>query len=389
MSYDSRLKFSSFDELRVVQRTNIFQIKSIYGVSKLRDVTTGNVTQAGGEFVLSNAGDGDTTILDTAERCPYEAGFSGEGGIGVRFPAKPPAGVTISWGIIGNLDGWAFRLTENGIYRVVLRDGVESTLVQLGAWNEDGTEILLKGGTVGSFKPSDGYNYQLEYSWYAYGPTFYSFQLRSQSRSSAQWIEEIGRSRPEGEPSVTDPQQPLRVQITSEAGADPYTMYVGGRQFSILGPYEPISRKTVIENTVSVDDDAWVPVMAVRRKAITPYALTQIESIFLRFEGALKVLIVLNPTLPSPNYVAVPDYDDNETLLEVDFTPCTTFGSDGGTLLNYLQLDSGSKNAPGSDRRLLERLPMIEQQPFVIYLRRFTGNKNIDVDAFIGFTEEY
>lgn len=384
-----RLTFNFYDEIRTAQRTPILNQKSIYGVDPLRDIATPNVSTANGEYVLACAGDGDVAQLDTAERCPYASGQVGEGGAGVRMASKPPAGYQVDFGIFGDDDGYFNRYTEDGLYAIVLRNGVENDPVLLGTWGENDRIDLENSSYLRYFRPLGGSIYQWAFAWYAYGPTEYDVQLARPDDRTGKWMATLGRTRPDGETSVADPQQPIRIRVTSEAGTGPYTVYAGGRQYSIVGPYEPIYRNTVVEAAVTgVDDQAWYPAFSIRRKSITPYALTRLRNLFIRATGDVRVFVELNSTIGTPsNFGDIPLFAPDRTLLEVYLNPDATQGT--GRAVNLIPFDGGTQsNSSGGTSR--EPLPLIEDQNMTFYVRRFPGETTgIAVNVTADFAEFY
>lgn len=380
--------FDYFDELRTVSRTNIFQIKSIYGVSAIRDLTVGTVTQADGEYLLQNAGNGDETILDTAERGPYQTGYTGEPGAGLRLPSAPTGQTKIEVGLVGGNDGFYFFYDAIGLWRAIRRNGSESA-EQIAYWNDARTKVVTIGQNEIEIDPMQGHIYQIPYSWYAFGPSRFNFQITDEDPGNKRWIKTLAQYKPTNGTSVTDPQQPVRVRVTTGAGDPAYTVYVGGRQYSILGPYDPIYRETSIEKTVtSVTDAQWFPAFAIRRASVTPYALTKLSKLFLRASGDIRVLIENNGSVPAGTYATPTDYDASETLLEVNTAPGSTFGS--GITLQKIPYYTGTPSNPSGSGEDIERLPLIEDQPQIVYVRRFDGESTgIDVDITATFREDF
>lgn len=75
-------------------------------------------------------------------------------------------------------------------------------------------------------------------------------------------------------------------------------------------------------------------------------------------------------------------------LFEVDTTPGSVQGS-GITLQKIHYLSGTPSNASGTTKAV-ERLPLIEDQPLIVYVRRFTGETaGIDVDVLATFREDW
>lgn len=85
-SVNTRTPNSQFDDLVNTERQVIVELKSVYGLSELRDVVTetgdGSVTNNGTEYVLATgAAAASVANLDSAEKGRYVPGYAGQTGI--------------------------------------------------------------------------------------------------------------------------------------------------------------------------------------------------------------------------------------------------------------------------------------------------------------------
>lgn len=368
------MKTTSFDELRTVRRKSVIELKSIYGLDPLRDIWDGDVTSDGSEFKLTAAAGGaKTALLSTAERGPYPPGQVLEPGQAARPEGKPTGGQGARWGYYDALDGWFYLLNAQGFFTVVRRNGVDA-ITQFGTWKGD--QITQSGfARKFAFRPADGYIYQNPFSWYGFGPADYEFQLKQQPANQG-WLKKLFTATTEGQTSVTQPHLFLRAEAFNDVGDDPYTLYISGRQVSVVGDYNPIFRKTSVEaRRTDITDAAWFPMMAVRRAAVYPYALSQLLRLDPVLAGSMRLAVVENAPV-TEQFGPIPDYKEGLTLLERNLTPSDPV-EDLATVGNYLEkiLVSGTgKNTESGDPRPLVRMPMIETRPFTIYARRETGN---------------
>jgi hypothetical protein len=89
----SQVPTDGFGEMRIVSKTSVIDLKSVFGISQLRDTVTttgsGSVTNTVGNpgFTLTTTSANDTAVLQSAERGRYVAGFAAQCGIACRIPA--------------------------------------------------------------------------------------------------------------------------------------------------------------------------------------------------------------------------------------------------------------------------------------------------------------
>lgn len=379
---------SFFDEQRVVARTPIIELKSIFGVDPLRDITVGDVTNDGSEYVIvAAAGGTQNARLDSAERGPYPPGQEVEPGIAFRPVSVPTGGQTLRVGYYDDEDGFFIEFTAAGMRLVVRRDGIDSTVSDWGVW--DGEFIARsENSREPEFRPLDGYVYQFPFVWYGFGPASYTFQMRESLYG--EWIRTLGTTRPTGQTSIIQPHLPLRAEAITGPGDDALECRVSGRQVSIVGQYKPIFRQTSIEATLAnVSDTEWLPILAVRRKSIKPYALTKLESLTILSDTSVRVAIMEGATIANTaNWAGeVSDYGDL-SLLEENVTPGGA-GLSGNTLAKMLVSGGGQGKQISGTSESISRAFMIEDRPFLIAVRKIAGAQSGIVTIEATFREDF
>lgn len=342
---------SQFDELRVAQKTAIVDLTSIYGVSELRDVvlTTGGatVTNTSTEYQVSTtAGGTDSAILESALRGRYESGFAGEAGIGIRIPVSPSGTQVARFGMFDSQNGAFFGSTSTNIF-VAVRRGGSDTVINQSAWNVDPLDGTGPSGATLTL--SKGNIYQVVFTWYGYGVIEFRVVLPNPT-TGAQEVVTVHRYSPFGQTSFIDPSQPLRAEVANNGTAAAFTLFVGGRQYSIVGKYEPIFRVTSERRTLSNVGTTLIPVISFTRKAVFPASSARANSVSVGLERVsiistadLGYQILLGGTIDGTyaNYpTATTIIPDSETALLVN-TNCT--GITGGTVV-FQGVTSGIAN---------------------------------------------
>lgn len=364
---------SFFDEQRVVERTPIIELKSIFGLDPLRDIWEGDVTNDGSEYIITAAANGaQNARLDSAERGPYPPGQEVEPGIAFRPTSVPTGGQILRCGYYDDEDGFFIEYSASGLRLVVRRDSIDSTVENYGVWRG---EYIAKSDVIvrkNVFRPLDGYVYQFPFVWYGFGPAAFVFQMRESLYGK--WIKTLGQSRPTGQTSLVQPHLPLRAEAITGAGDDAIECRVSGRQVNIVGGYNPIFRQTSVESTLlNVDDTQWVHITAVRRKAIKPYALTKLENLTVISDTGVRVAIMDDATITNAAgwNGAVADYGDL-SLLEENVSPGGS-GLSGNILAKLLVPGGGAGRQLSGKSESLARAFMVEERPFVIAVRKVDG----------------
>ncbi|OMF07528.1 hypothetical protein BK129_06915 [Paenibacillus amylolyticus] len=330
---------SQFDELIVSEKTPIVELTSAYGLSILRDsVTTlgdGTVTNDATEFNLSNTTNGiDSAILESVLRGRYEPGFAGEAGIGVRIPMLPIGNQIGRWGFFDDQNGAFFGVNSTNVFVVIRRGGSDTTFPQ-SLWNVDRLDGTGPSGATLSL--SKGNIFQIVFTWYGYGVIEFRVVIPNPS-TLAQEVITVHRFSPTGQTSFIDPNLPLRAQIDNNGTAEAYTLFVGGRQYSIIGKYDPTFRVTSERRRITNLTSTLTPVLSFTRKAIFPSGSARTNSVQVDLEELniissvdLSYQVLVGGTLDGAfiNYpTATTIIPDSETALLVNNSSTTITGGE-------------------------------------------------------------
>ncbi|PKQ90945.1 hypothetical protein CXK86_13020 [Paenibacillus sp. BGI2013] len=330
---------SQFDELIVSEKTPIVELTSAYGLSILRDsVTTagdGTVTNDATEFNLSNTTNGtDSAILESVLRGRYEPGFAGEAGIGVRIPILPIGNQIGRWGFFDDQNGAFFGVDSTNVFVVIRRGGSDTTFPQ-SSWNVD--RLDGTGSSGATLNLSKGNIFQIVFTWYGYGVVEFRVVIPNPA-TLAQEVITVHRFSPTGQTSFIDPNLPLRAQIDNNGTATSYTLFVGGRQYSIIGKYDPTFRVTSERRRVTNLTSTLTPVLSFTRKAIFPSGSARTNSVQVDLEEIniissvdLSYQVLVGGTLDGAfiNYpTATTIIPDSETALLVNNSSTTITGGE-------------------------------------------------------------
>ncbi|CAM4526867.1 hypothetical protein [Paenibacillus xylanexedens] len=330
---------SQFNELIVSEKTPIVELTSAYGLSILRDSVTitgdGAVTNDATEYNLSNTINGtDSAILESVLRGRYEPGFAGEAGIGVRIPLLPTGNQIGRWGFFDDQNGAFFGVNSTNVFVVIRRGGSDTTFPQ-SLWNVDRLDGTGPSGATLSL--SKGNIFQIVFTWYGYGVIEFRVVIPNPA-TLAQEVITVHRFSPTGQTSFIDPNLPLRAQIDNNGTAASYTLFVGGRQYSIIGKYNPTFRVTSERRRVTNLTSTLTPVLSFTRKAIFPSGSARTNSVQVDLEEIniissvdLSYQVLVGGTLDGAfiNYpTATTIIPDSETALLVNNSSTTITGGE-------------------------------------------------------------
>ncbi|MBC2728518.1 hypothetical protein [Desulfosporosinus sp.] len=388
---------SQFNELRVARKFPIVELTSVYGVSELRDVviTTGGgtVTNDATEYSVSTTASGvDSAILESALRGRYEPGFAGEAGIGVRIPTAPAGTQIARWGMFDDENGAFFGSTSTNIFVAIRRGGVE-TVINQSAWNVDPLDGTGPSGATLSL--AEGNIYEVVFTWYGYGIIEFRVVLPDPT-TLAQEVITVHRFSPTGETSIVDPNQPLRAEIDNAGTATSFDLFVGGRQYNIIGKYNPTIRITSERRTISDVTTTLTPVISFTRKAEFPAGSGRANSVEVSLEeidiiGTVELAyqVLLGGTLDGAfvNYPTATTIIPNaETALLVNTTSTTITG--GQVVFQGLTSGGGGGTRVLATSEILDfALPVDEVVTLAVV--RIAGSATNTVNASFSVTESW
>jgi hypothetical protein len=231
------------------------------------------------------------------------------------------------------------------------------------------------------------------YTWYGYGVVEFRVVIPDPV-TLAQEVITVNRFTPVGQTSLADPNLPLRAQVSNNGTASPLTLFVGGRQYSILGSYNPIFRITSERRTVTATGTL-TPIISFQRKPIFPAGSARVNSVSVKLEGIDLVTsddiyyqIILDGTINGTftNFpTANTNIPTNETALLVNNTLTTITG--GQVILQGLAAGvSGSSRVLASALLLDFELP--DTSTVTLAVANLLGGSN-SVTATFRVTEEW
>lgn len=254
---------TSFNELAVSVPYSQIDLKSVYPISQYRDTitaTSGSVTQADGEFLVTTDADGTGDVLfRSVARGRYVAGLDAVAGIGIRFPQAPTGDQTIEWGYTDFQNGFVTGYDADGLYTAVYRGGIRGSIHR----REDWTNPMADGDFV--LRPERLNVYRMSFRWYGRGP--FALKIAGERDGIGQIIAADTTLLDDASGPITNnPNQPMSVRVTNNGTASALPCYVAGRQFFVLGDYNPMKRITSNSRLDQSVGTTFTPLVSFRQK---------------------------------------------------------------------------------------------------------------------------
>lgn len=388
---------SLFSEVITVERTPIFEIIPVKGISRFRDITavtgSGTANSIPGEIVLSTGTTSNSTSqLRTAERGRYMAGYGGNIGQGIRFSANTFSSTSKAfWGYGANTSsGFFFGVDANRIFTEVKRNSVTLEKKYRSDWNKDSVDGTGPSGI--DLDLENGNIFQIDYSYYGHGDI--EFNLIDQRRSDLKQKKiPLHVFRPINKTSVEYPNLNVIQQIENGDQSANLAMFVAGRQYSVFGPFDPNNRLVSQEKIGKGTDGTLRPIISAKSKNTD-----QDLSVAKKIDGFdivpstenLFVEVRLNPTVSNTQvFQTATDHTDDETATIFDTTANTI---SGGEIIwkGIVSVSVGRANEPGSGAREKDGLfiTIPENQTVSIACRTISGGAGT-VSAIMRIREEW
>lgn len=376
-----------FDELITTERTPLIELNSALGISALRDVTavanTGTVTNSGGENILSTgATTASTASLATVEYGRYYPGTSAQMGMGIRAPGTYTGTAFAEWGYFGSTDGFGFGVDATDDYLFYTRAGSQTKVYQ-SSWNVDVMDGTGPSGAT--LDISQGNIYQVNFSWYGYGAIEWHIVMDGLNGRQVPIL--VHRYRPTTINSIQNPNQPLSIKISNGNTTTDYSLYGGGRQFSVYGRYVPSIRKTH-ENRLSVTGvgTTFVPLVTFRRKTGFESYPARFHQVGLLSNAELIWEIIVGGALTGASFGAITNVPTTETALEVDIAATAITGGQK-TESGFVSTSGGGATSRGGFSSSAYEVELPGTTEFTLCVRTITGTAT--VSAILGMEEEW
>ena len=244
----------------------------------------------------------------------------------MRLPATFGEGHVARWGFYDNSNGlfWQYD-TVNKLSANIRRQGVDTRVVQANFTTDvlDGTgpsEVVLD--------MSRGIIWRIMFTWYGYGTI--NFVINISNDEARQCIVPCHQICVPGSTSVASPHLPLRAELINVSGSAAQSMFIAGRQFSVVGSFRPSSRMTPLWSSGRPYTNVITPIYAFRRKATHIGTNINLKGYDTLISSTGYMLISAGAAVTGGTWTTPENLTASETALECN----TTFtGASGGVVV--------------------------------------------------------
>lgn len=366
-------RFSNeFDDIATAERQPVIDFNAVNPLSDFRERFQ-NASNTASEHKLSTSADtNDTAFIATRERGQYVSGYEVQLGVGVRIPSTPTGDSEMRWGYYeaddndDPTDGFYFGVDSTSPFVAHARNGTV-TKTRQSDWNNntaDGTDDEQSNPAGVDMDLEDGQIYQIEFSYYGYGPVKYRILadgVEAENTEEATQLVTLHEQRFEGNTSISQTSLPLRQEIVSGGTSnDALDLFVGGRQFSIVGQYSTNNREMshYLDSLTGIDDTEWYPAISIQIKDgsdIGSIDFSNVISELFNVEYAndnvpkrWQIRRDTTPNNPSWEDPSGVEGDTGETAMKVDTN--STSITEGGNATGFF-MDGGTIAAGDNQRR--------------------------------------
>lgn len=343
---------NGINSVQVSESYPVISLKSNYGLSSLRDVVTvtgtGNVTNVIGDgyySVFTGTTAGSTATLDSVERGRYVSGSVANPGVGVRIPTLPTGDAVARWGYFNDDTGLGFGVDSSGVFIFRRFNGVDD-IVRQADWDDplDGT-----GPSGASFDLNDYNIFATPFRWYGSGPAIFEVS-GSNTGTDTIFAHQL---KAENELIVSDPNLQLRIEVDNGTTEQNLEVRVGGRQFSILGRYQPNRRITSERRLLQSIGTTFVPIISFKQKpAFDSVSVKTSGFSVLASNAPLLMQVRIDPLLTGAVFAAPQDSLASETALDFDYQATAISG--GLCIYQDVQAAGAGTNIIGGEQDVPE-----------------------------------
>lgn len=385
------VSISPYSELITAEKTTLIELKSIYGFSELRDskteVGSGTVTNDFREYKCKVNGINSTARLESRDRGRYISGKSAEYGIGVRTNTDTITGDgEIIWGGLNDTNGMYFGKDSTGLFVGILDEEVETKIYQ-DDWNMDKLDGTGISGEVLDLTKANIYN--IEFTWYGYGIITFKVQLKTVKGMK---LVEVHNYIVDNKTSIQNPNLPITAQVKQSTGTEDIELYVGGRQFSVLGSYTPSFRtlsEYFLNKSIPTLSTNPTPILSFKHKKELCAVDGKLSGVNISTNNQIifEVYLADEDALTGADFGTPTRNKTTETAFEVD-SSATAFDYTKGNLLYRDMIDGGvgGRGVNNDDfRDLIVDIPDNK----ILVLTAFATESNSSIDGVLRIREEW
>lgn len=312
---------------RVVQQTPVIDLKSFHGITTKNrigitgDATITAISETDAEINLSITGVNDECYIRSAERGYYIAGLVSECGIAIRIPNPLDTTHELKFGYFDDNNGYYFKLVGNTLNVGIMHNGTE-TLITRDDFNKNKLDGSGPSNILLDF--SYGNIFRISFTWYGFGSV--SFGVIQTDSTNTQKFIPMHTYNTKYTTSCANPYLPINVKLSSNGSALSRSVFVAGRQYSILGKLiDNNYNNSFYINDSSVLTTSQKYLFSIKNKDNFKTCIAKLKRITILCSTNAILKILKNGTLSASNFIDNPQVD--ESCLSIDTSATITDGT--------------------------------------------------------------
>ena len=295
-----------FGQMQVAEYTPIIESKPLPGLSLIRDRVVGTASVVGGEIAID--GTSAPAEVYTRQFGRYLPGLVGLAGLGFRIENPAVGSYEVGYGgDEGNRFG--LEVTNGEYFTFIESGGVRGYRKPRSEWIDplDGT-----GPSGQSIDLARGNILRMPFGWYGYLSVVWAIAFPDATGDRVV-VFDISGPRDDGV-SIEQPDLPIFAE------ADGGVLYVGGRQFGVLGRYSPQFRVCSNDPVSASIGEALTPLLSYRVKNATRWqgVPVHLSGNTLTSSANGRYAIIIGGTLTGGEWGSIDGIDPDETALEIN-----------------------------------------------------------------------
>lgn len=376
--------YTVYHEKLAAQYYPLLELDSSNGLStELRDTLTtsgsGSITNNDAEHVLSTGTTaGSTATLRTKERGRYQPGLMARAGMCIRRPVAPTGDQEIWWEYGDGTDSARIGEDATGLYIKHIRDGSDQGKVWQTDWNNDTVDGSGDSGnpSLAQLDMTKHNIWRVDFAHYGNGPIQFHVAFADQD-GTQKYIKVHEITASSGTIIFGNPKLPLRQNVDNGITTSDLQVFVGGREYAILGRYEPNRRQTSAFASNGAVGTTLIPLVTFRKKSarVSTSKSVKVSGLGVMSDADAAIEIIINGTLTGASYGSIDNIPDAETAMEVD-TSATAITS--GIRLDGALVSGGSGNRRNAAGIRALGLDIPDNTNITLAVRSLSGTAAID-----------
>jgi hypothetical protein len=315
----NNLVHDTIDTQLVTEHTPIIDLKSFNGFNKTSKYSVSGAAtitalpEETSEFQMTINNPSDTANIRSAKRGYYIAGLVSECGIALRIPVPLDTTQVLKYGYFDDNNGYYFKITDNNTLSLCIKYNNVVTEISRTNFNKNKLDGTESHGINLDF--AKGNIFRIDFTWYGYGiVVFGSVQSNSLNEQKFYPLHVYNTNT---HTSCGNPSLPITVSLESNMSSVQTSVFVAGRQYSILGKLiENSKRNMYFINNASTTTGNSKPLFSIKNKDKYKTCSVSFKNIRGIADTNTRITFLENASLNTISYQENPYVDESAVTID-------------------------------------------------------------------------